>query len=213
MDSSSGEDAATNAKTAKTGKTNTKQPNLKLAFINPFSHKPRSSASAYTRKSPSRPISDQSEAVAADEPRAHVLTRSRSEDVTPRVREEWGDELWNQGALKQSAIFLRESVAEYEKEASIQQWTDLIKVNANISELEKAVADSTKNRRLSNDESADGLSNFSKVALEYSKMLDVVMNQAPEYAGLAWGVSAPLDAYWSSFRTRLIFARLSECYW
>jgi hypothetical protein len=151
--------------------------------------------------------------VAVDEPQAHVLTRSRSEDVTPRVREEWGDELWNQGALKQSAIFLRESVAEYEKEASIQQWTDLVKVNANISELEKAVADSTKNRRLTNDESADGLSNFSKVALEYSKMLDVVMNQAPEYVGLAWGVSGPLDAYWLSFRTRLIFARLSECYW
>jgi hypothetical protein len=151
--------------------------------------------------------------VAADEPQAHVLTRSRSEDVAPRVREEWGNELWNQGVLKQSAAFLRESVAEYEKEATIQQWTDLIKVNANISELEKAVADSTKNKRLTNDESADGLSNFSKVALEYSKMLDVVMNQAPEYAGLAWGVSAPTNAYWSSFRTRLIFARLSECYW
>jgi hypothetical protein len=212
MESSSEEEPAASAKTAKMTKTNTKKSNLKLAFINPFSIS-RSPASAYTRKSPSTPGGDESETLAADEPRAHVLTRSRSEDVRPRAREEWGNELWNQGALKESAIFLRESVAEYEKEATVQQWTDLIKVNGNVSELEKAVADSTKNKRLTNDESADGLSNFSKVALEYSKMLDVVMNQAPEYAGLAWGVSASINTSWSSFRTRLIFARPSECCW
>jgi hypothetical protein len=97
--------------------------------------------------------------------------------------------------LKQSASFIRDSVAEYEKEATIQQWTDLVKVHADVSELGKLLADSTKNKRLTNDESADGLSNFSKVALEYSKMLDVVMNQSPEYAGLVWGVSASIDLY------------------
>jgi hypothetical protein len=208
MESSSDEDTGADVKTAK---KNVNSKNLKLAFINPFAHKSRSSHTAYSRKSPSAPRSDQIEPVAADEPRTHVLTRSRSEDVAPRVREEWGIELWNQESLKKSATFLRDSVAEYEKEATIQQWTDLIKVNANVSELEKAVADSTRNMRLTNDESADGLSNFTKVALEYSKMLDVVMNQAPEYAGLAWGVSASINMYQSCFRTRLIYARLSEC--
>lgn len=212
MGSSSEEEVALSAKIGKTAKTITKKSNLKLAFIHPFSHKSPSPNSAYIRNSPSTLRLDQSDPLAADEPRTHVLTRSRSEDVTPRVREDWGNELWSQEPLKQSAMFLRDSVAEYEKEATIQQWTDLIRVNANISELEKAVAESTKNKRLINDASVDGLSNFSKVALEYSKMLDVVMNQAPEYAGLAWGVGAPVNAYRSSSGTRLIFARLSECY-
>jgi hypothetical protein len=128
--------------------------------------------------------------VAADEPKARVLTRTRSEDVAPRVREEWGNELWNQESLKESSLLLRTSVADYEREATIQQWTDLLKVNVDVSELGKLVTDSKKNKRPTNKETADGLSKFSTVALEYSKMLDVVMNQSPEYAGLAWGVSA-----------------------
>lgn len=185
MESSSEEETTADAKTAKRSS--------KLAFANPFSHKSRSSTTIYTRKPPSTPSSDQSEPVEADEPKTHVLTRSRSEDVTPRVREEWGNELWNQESLKESALLLRASVAEYEKEATIQQWTDLLKVNADVSELGKLVADSKKNKRRTDEETADGLSKFSTVALEYSKMLDVVMNQSPEYAGLAWGVSASMD--------------------
>jgi hypothetical protein len=43
------------------------------------------------------------------------------------------------------------------------------------------------------DESDDGLSKFTAVAFEYSKLLDVVMNQAPEYASLAWGVRLNLN--------------------
>jgi hypothetical protein len=187
MESSSEEETAADAKTAKR--------NSKLAFINPFSHKSRSSTTIYNRKSPSTPSSDKGETVAADEHKTRVLTRSHSEDVTPRVREEWGNELWNQESLKESALLLRASVAEYEKEATIQQWTDLLKVNADVSELGKLVADSKKNKRSTNEETADGLSNFSKVALEYSKMLDVVMNQSPEYASLAWGVSAFINMY------------------
>jgi hypothetical protein len=200
MESSSEEETTADAKTAKR--------NSKLAFINPFSHKSRSSATIYTRKSPSTPSSEHSEPVAADEPQTRVLTRSRSEDVAPWARKEWGDELWNQASLKEGALLLRASVAEYEKEATIQQWTDLLKVNADVSELGKLVADSKENKSPTDDETADGLSKFSMVALEYSKMLDIVMNQSPEYAGLAWGVSASID---TSFKTRLIFLRLSEC--
>jgi hypothetical protein len=86
MESSSEEETAVEAKTAK-------KSSKKLAFINPFSHKSGLSATAYNRNSPSTPSSDQSEPVAADEPTPQVLTRSRSEDVTPRVHEEWGNEL------------------------------------------------------------------------------------------------------------------------
>jgi hypothetical protein len=203
MESSSDEETAADAKTAKS--------NSKLAFVNPFVHESRSSATIYTHKSPSTPRADQSEPVAADEPKARVLTRTRSEDVGPRVREEWGNELWNQESLKESALLLRASVADYEREATTQQWTDLLKVNADVSELGKLVADSKKNKRPTNKETADGLSKFSMVALEYSKMLDVVMNQSPEYASLAWGVSTSIDIYCASFKTRLIFPRLSGC--
>ena len=85
---------------------------------------------------------------------------------------------------------LRSSVAEYEKEASLQHWNDLRKVNADVADLGKLAdeARKTKPKKVDDDEGLDGLSKFSTVALEYSKMLDVVMNQSPEYAGLAWGV-------------------------
>ncbi|KAL9107035.1 MAG: hypothetical protein Q9227_007981 [Pyrenula ochraceoflavens] len=117
------------------------------------------------------------------------LVRSRSEDVGPRVREEWAQELWGTPALRDSVVALRTSVQDYEREASSHEWTELIKVNADIRELTK-LADHERLKRPSahgKDESADGLTKFSTVALEYSKMLDVVMNQSPEYAGLAWG--------------------------
>ena len=186
---SSSEEIEDKGGTPRHAKTESRRKTSKLAFIHPFSHKSRSATTIYTRKSPSTPTSDQSEPVAADEPKTRVLTRSRSEDVTPRVREEWGNQLWNQQSLKDSALRLRASVAEYEKEATIQQWTDLLTTHADVSELGKMVADLKKEKRF-DDESVDGLSNVSKVALEYSKMLDVVINQAPEYTCLVWGVSA-----------------------
>jgi len=119
-----------------------------------------------------------------------TLLRSRSENLTLQVREQWGNELWSRGALKESITILRSSIAEYEKEASQQQWEDLLKINADVADLGK-LADGARKRRSKkgdDDESVNGLSKFSAVALEYSKMLDVVMNQSPEYAGLAWGV-------------------------
>ena len=170
-------------------KTGTKS--LKLAFgINAFTPKSRSSiGSIYVQKKPpSTPNSENDEAPQVDEGKSRALKRSRSEDITPRVRQEWGDELWGQEALRKSADILRGSVADYEEVATRQQWTDLLKVHANIGEL-GTLADTLRKKRSKgdDDESADGLSKFSAVALEYSKMLDVIMNQSPEYAGLAWG--------------------------
>ena len=79
-------------------------------------------------------------------------------------------------------------MADYEEVATRQQWTDLLKVHADVGELGTlAYTMRMKKSKGNEDESVDGLSKFSAVALEYSKMLDVVMNQSPEYAGLAWG--------------------------
>jgi hypothetical protein len=155
-----------------------------------FADRAHSSTTVYTRRDSIPADSEVIEDGDADPRKLRTLTRSRSEDVTPRVREQWGNELWNQGALKESVTLLRSSVAEYEKEASQQQWKDLLKINADVADLGKLAdgARKTKSKKGGDDESVDGLSRFSTVALEYSKMLDVVMNQSPEYAGLAWGV-------------------------
>lgn len=164
---------------------------LKLAFgINAFTPKSRSSTgSIYVQKKPpSTPNSENDDAPQVDDGNSRALKRSRSEDITPRVRQEWGDELWSQEALRKSADILRGSVADYEEVATRQQWTDLLKVHADVGELGTlAYTMRMKKSKGNEDESVDGLSKFSAVALEYSKMLDVVMNQSPEYAGLAWG--------------------------
>jgi hypothetical protein len=167
---------------------------LGLTFASPLPYKANSSASVYTLRSDSAVA--ESEAIEdgdalATRIRPTIKRRSQSEDVTPRVREQWGKELWEQGPLKDSMVLLRASVADYEKEASQQQWKDLLKINADVANLGQLMEGTrkTKSKKGRDDDDVDGLTKFTTVALEYSKMLDVVMNQAPEYAGLAWGVS------------------------
>jgi hypothetical protein len=163
---------------------------LSVAFTQPFADRAHLGTMVYTHRGSIPVDSEVIEDGDADTRKVRTLIRSRSADVTPRVREQWGKELWGQGALKESVTLLRSSVAEYEKEASQQQWKDLLKINADVADLGKLTdgARKTKSKKGKDDESVDGLSKFSTVALEYSKMLDVVMNQSPEYAGLAWGV-------------------------
>jgi len=118
-----------------------------------------------------------------------ALTRTRSDVAGLRCKDEWAEGILAQEGLQQSIAALRSSVAEYEKEASTQQWKDLLKIHGDIQELGR-LAESSQKKSSSEylEESADGLSKFTAVALEYSKLLDVVMNQTPEYAALAWGV-------------------------
>jgi len=166
-----------------------------VTFTPPFADRTRTSETIYTRHASYPADSQAIEDGDADTSNAPLpLRRTRSNDPTPRVREEWGKELWSRGALKDSMVLLRSSVDEYEKEASRQQWIDLRKINDQVADLGKLAdeARKTKHGKVGDDgdddESSGGLSKFSAVALEYSKMLDVVMNQSPEYAGLAWGV-------------------------
>jgi hypothetical protein len=182
MGNSSEEEAKAGAKTRRKFSS--------VAFAHSFADRAYSSTTVSTRRDSTPVDSEVIEDGNADPRKVRTLVRSRSEDVTPRVREQWGNELWNQGALKESMTLLRSSVMDYEKEASQQQWKDLLKINADVADLGKLAdgARKAKSRKGEDDESVDGLSKFSTVALEYSKMLDVVMNQSPEYAGLAWGV-------------------------
>ena len=122
--------------------------------------------------------------------------RINSDGVGTRNRDEWAAGILAQPHLQESVVALKASVAEYEKEATSQQWKDLLEIQADIREL-GVLAESSKpkshNAADSMDESDDGLSKFAAVAFEYSKLLDVVMNQAPEYAALAWGVRLNLN--------------------
>lgn len=90
--------------------------------------------------------------------------------------------------MQTSLIQLRQTVKVYEKQASDEQWGELWRIQADVTELDtlaRAALDKQKSRKTT----FKGLERFSTVALEYSKLLDVVMNQCPEYVGLAWGVT------------------------
>ena len=90
--------------------------------------------------------------------------------------------------MQASLMELRQTAEVYEKQASDEKWGELWQVRADVSELDtlaKAALDKQKSRKTP----FKGLERFSTVALEYSKLLDVVMNQCPEYVALAWGVT------------------------
>ena len=90
--------------------------------------------------------------------------------------------------MQSSLIQLRQTVEIYERQASSEKWGELWRIRADVTELD-TLAKAALNREESRRTPLKGLERFSKVALEYSKILDVVMNQCPEYAALAWGIT------------------------
>ena len=80
---------------------------------------------------------------------------------------------------------LRDAAKAYEKLASESHWDTLLTARADVAELGELakVAQGSKQKN-----PATGMDKLCAVALEYSKLLDVVMNQSPEYASLAWGI-------------------------
>ena len=90
--------------------------------------------------------------------------------------------------MRHSLLGLREAAQRYEKYATQHRWDELLVVRKNIADLEKLASQSAASEGTTRF--ARGMERFCSVALEYSKLLDVVMsgNQLPEYAGLAWGI-------------------------
>ena len=87
--------------------------------------------------------------------------------------------------MQHSIQGLREAAEQYEKHAAQERWDELLVARADVTEL-LSIADAEKPTK-GNNKLTSALSKFCPVALEYSKLLDVVMNQSPEYAALAWG--------------------------
>ena len=90
--------------------------------------------------------------------------------------------------MQTSLIKLRQTVQVYEKQASDEKWGELWRIERDVTEL-NTLARAALNKKRSRKTPFKGLERFSTVALEYSKLLDVVMNQCPEYVALAWGVT------------------------
>lgn len=89
--------------------------------------------------------------------------------------------------MQDCIISLRESVDSYEKEAGKEQLGELLGVRADLDELTKLASTALTKEHLKTP-GLTTMEKFSTVAVEYSKLLDVIMNQSPEYACLAWGV-------------------------
>ena len=81
---------------------------------------------------------------------------------------------------------LRKSVEAYDKEADENEWEELSRTHEDIVGLKRRVTGASHNVN-TKGEKPTATGNFSSVALEYSKLLDVLMNHCPEYVSLAWG--------------------------
>ena len=90
--------------------------------------------------------------------------------------------------MQTSLISLRQTVEVYERQATNEKWGELWQVRADVAELD-TLARAALDKQQSRKTIFKGMERFSTVALEYSKLLDVVMNQSPEYVSLAWGIT------------------------
>lgn len=89
--------------------------------------------------------------------------------------------------MQDALVSLRESVGSYEKKVGIEQLGDYLGARADLTELANLAGSALEKEHLKKP-GLKSLEKFSTVALEYSKLLDVVLNQSPEYASLAWGI-------------------------
>lgn len=91
--------------------------------------------------------------------------------------------------MQKSLTNLRSAVAAYESQASDQKWQELSLAQTHITaDLGLANAALGK-QQAKKGPLAAGLDRFSTVALEYTKLFDVVMDSCPEYVSLAWGIT------------------------
>ena len=125
-----------------------------------------------------------------------VRTKSKTSiELNSAVRYGWTENLWTAEAFQTSVKELKLSYDEFYAEATSQNWRDLLELHKRFhdrGDLERLAREVTNKKSSSRKHDTGDLTNLEKishVALEYSKMLEVVVNQSPEYACLAWAVS------------------------
>ena len=114
--------------------------------------------------------------------------------------------------VQRSFSALREAAERYETAATKHQWAEVFEKDARVAELQDFAdgrsTDEAKGRF------QPGLNKFGSVARDYSKLLDVTMNQAPVHAATAWAAMKLLLAvhtnhvrFRDKIRDALIFIR------
>ena len=88
--------------------------------------------------------------------------------------------------MQRSFSALREAAERYETAATKHQWAEVFERDAKVEELREMADGGSRDEAKGKFQS--GFDKFGSVALEYSKLLDMILNQAPVYAAIAWGV-------------------------
>ena len=116
------------------------------------------------------------------------ITRSKSntENVLDD-KEAWGKAIATHETMQSSMQGLLDNLKAYEAKASEQNWSDALLGQAKVTELNELVRKAAEKRRSTGNRAKEWFDNFSLVALEYSRLLDVLMNQCPEYVAAEWG--------------------------
>ena len=94
--------------------------------------------------------------------------------------------------MQKSLINLRSAVAAYESQASDQKWQELSLAQTHITADLGLAHAALEKQQAKKGPVAVGLDKFSTVALEYTKLFDVVLDSCPEYVSLAWGITKVL---------------------
>lgn len=89
-------------------------------------------------------------------------------------------------SVQDSLYGLREAADHYEKHATQYSWNELLRARADVEELGSIAAAAHAGKE--SKTSPTGMEKFCNVALEYSKLLDVVFNESHEYVSIVWGV-------------------------
>ncbi|KAG8530429.1 uncharacterized protein KY384_004931 [Bacidia gigantensis] len=124
-----------------------------------------------------------------DIPLMPKVTRTKS-NADLQCKEAWGTAIAAQVAVQHSLKTLRKNLEAYEAKATEHKWMDVVLAQASVTELFQQMAKKASEKQQKRGIERQGTrwhGNFSAVALEYTKLLDVVMNQSPEYASAAWG--------------------------
>lgn len=94
-----------------------------------------------------------------------------------------------------SIASLRKSVEAYDKEADAHEWERLSRAHEDIVSLKRRATGASLSS-FPKEGRSTAMGNFSTVALEYSKLLDVLMNQCPvsQYRNLSFLSAVTLQA-------------------
>ena len=119
----------------------------------------------------------------------HRVTRSRSNADVVDCKGAWAAAIVAQEVMQSSMQSLHDNLDAYECRADGGRWFEVVSMQADgvKKELNAIAQKAEEKQRARGRRTSAWFDKFSPVALEYSRLLDVLMNQCPEYVTAAWG--------------------------